>query len=454
MLKPLIDSFEQLSSGAQLTAGVEASGEIIGVRGQVLLARLPLAAIGDECKISCRDGSQIQAQVIAFDENFVSLAAFDDLQGVIPGAGVTHLSRAVECYVSQDLIGEVVDAFGLPLSSPNNTARQLQSRPIAGKAIDPLTLEPIRTIFRTGIKSIDSFCTIGRGQRIGIFAGPGSGKSTLLGMLARNSSADLNIIALVGERIREVRDFIEHSLGPEGLSKSIVVVATSAEAAVRRQLAAYTATVIAEFFRDRGQHVLLLMDSLTRMARATRDVGLAAGEFPVRQGYTASVYSELPKLLERAGNTGIGSITAFYTILTAEDPLGDPLGEEVKSILDGHLVLNPALAQQGIRPAIDLTQSISRLLLQLRSPEDLQKVNQVLSLLGKLKREKELLLFGGVADQELQAALQVEADLTALLNQNISAKVDFEDGWQACLKLLTKYNALLNSIEVKNDQQK
>ncbi|MCL4150428.1 UNVERIFIED_CONTAM: hypothetical protein GTU68_014928, partial [Idotea baltica] len=296
---------------------------------------------------------------------------------------------------SDNLIGNVCNAFGQVIINKSNLKKSKENYSIYNSPPNPLSREKIEKIMHTGISAIDLFCPIGFGQRLGLFASAGVGKSTLLGMIARNSTADINVVALVGERGREVNEFINENLGSSGMQNTIVVFATSDEPALTRQIAAYTATTIAEYFRDKGKKVLLLVDSLTRTARAIREVSLANGELPVRQGYPASVFSELPLLLERTGTNNKGSITAIYTILKNAENESDPLAEEITSILDGHITLSKDLANQGIRPAIDITNSLSRLESQLLNNEKIKNINAIRIIIAKLERDKELLIFGG-----------------------------------------------------------
>lgn len=397
------------------------SGVVTSVQGPIVTAKMPRVALGDLCYITLRDGSEMPAQVVAFEENLIRLAPFDYVQGVSPGAPVHSIGSSPIITVSDRLIGSVVDALGMELDSvfergPNDHFPSKRVS-ILSPPPNPLTRSPIDTPLPTGVKALDGLCTVGFGQRLGLFAGAGVGKSTLLGMISRNAEVDISVIALVGERGRELTEFLHESLGEEGRKKAVVVVSTSDESPARRQLAAHTATAIAEYFRDQGKRVLLLVDSLTRTARAIREVGLAAGEIPVRGGYTSSVYTELPRLLERAGNNDRGSITAIYTVLTTSGVDIDPLGEEIKSIVDGHIYLDPDIAARGILPAIDLTISVSRLLNALCTRGELEDVTAVRAALARLKKDKDLLLFGGTPDEELGRYLAIEPELRTFLCQ-------------------------------------
>ena len=391
-------------------------GSVVAVRSGLISARLPQAAIGDLCSVSTNRRRLIQAQVVSFQNDLSNLAPFDSVDGICPGSEIESSGQPPAIEVSDELLGKIVDALGQPRTEQSLTFSKSQ-RSLESAPPDPLTRLSIADQLETGIASIDGLLSIGYGQRIGLFAGPGIGKSTLLGAIARNAQVDCVVIALVGERGREVKEFITDCLGPEGMKRAVVVVSTSDEPPIRRSLAALTATTIAEHFRDQGKRVLLLVDSLTRMARSLRDVGLAAGEMPLRQGFTPSVYAALPRLIERAGNNDRGSITAIYSVLTANDQESDPLGEEVKSLLDGHIVLDSKVAARGIRPAIDVTRSISRLITKLHSAEYLAKIELISGALSRLDRERDLLLLGGKPDQALRAALAIEPELISFLNQ-------------------------------------
>lgn len=404
----------------------EVSGQVRAIKGSLIQATLPTGSVGDLCYVSRRDGSLFQAQLVSFQDDLVSLAPFDDLQGVYPGARVISRGERPQIPISNDVIGKVIDPSGRALNEDRLQVRPAPAlhRPVFGGSPDPLERPPIRDRLVTGIKGIDLLCPVGVGQRMALLAGAGVGKSTLLGMIARNAEVDVSVIALVGERGREVNDFLVEGLGESGLLSSTVVVATSDEPSFRRLMAAYTATAIAEYFRDQGLRVLLLIDSLTRVARAIREVGLADGQLPVRHGYTANVYTELPKLLERAGTAKNGSITAFYTLLASAEDEEDPLAEEVKSLLDGHLLLSNKLAMRGMRPAIDFTRSISRLRERLFSEEDLARAVKLQRIIARLHADRDIVLLGGTPDPELKAALELEDDLMSVLTQRPYDSVD------------------------------
>jgi FliI/YscN family ATPase len=410
-------------------------GEIVSARGGAIVARIPQAAVGDLCWVDSRDGVRKWGQVVSFHDNLFSIALFEDPDGICPGNQVRTRGTQMTVKMGPGLLGRTINPLGAPLDElsgdPETSARRsLYSRPPAASS-RPMIEEKLST----GVRAIDGFCTIGYGQKIGIFASAGVGKSTLLAMMARGAAVDVIVVALVGERSREVREFIEDTLGREGLARSVLVVATSDDSSLMRQTAPYTATAIAEYFRDCGKKVLLIVDSLTRMARAIRETSLAAGEMPVRHGYTNSVYTELPKLLERAGTSPRGSITAIYTVLTNQDEDIDPLADEIKSLLDGHLVLRKELATMGVLPAIDITQSISRLFTKLQDPSYRRSARIVTHAMFRLMKEREIVLLGGSPDPELQRILNNQQRLLSLISQSLGDLCLHEDSERLVVQL-------------------
>lgn len=400
-------------------------GKVLSVRGLVLTATLPQAAVGDLCYVHATERAEIPAMVVGFDENTVTLAPFSHLQGIAPGAQVKNSAKTPEVTVSDELLGHVVDCCGSIIDSrPLSNSKHAYKVSIYNAAPNPLTRERLLTHFNTGVASIDLFTPLAYGQRLGVLAPAGSGKSTLLGMIARNADIDCAVIGLIGERGREVREFIEDVLGVEGLKRSVVVVSTSDEPAIRRMLAPYTATAIAEYFRAKGKRVLLVIDSLTRTARAMREVGLSSGELPIRHGYPASVYAELPRLIERTGSNERGSITALYSVLSDQERELDPLSEEIQSLVDGQIRLSRDVALRGIRPAIDLTRSISRLATKILSPHEQLERRKIVSMLGRLERDRDIMLLGGTPDTELETLLKLEPRLRALCHQEIPERVN------------------------------
>jgi flagellum-specific ATP synthase len=399
------------------------NGRVSELIGLVVESRGPEASVGERCEIhvpGTRTGAPpLQAEVVGFREGKTLLMPLGDATGVGPGQTVVASGGAVQVDVGVGLLGRVLDGLGRPidgLPAPAIDAR----RPIDAPPPDVLRRPTIREPMALGVRAIDALMPCGRGQRLGIFAGSGVGKSTTLGMMARGTSADVNVIALVGERGREVREFIEHDLGPEGLARSVVVVATSDQPALVRIKAAFVATTIAEFFRDQGADVLLMMDSVTRLATAQREVGLAIGEPPATRGYTPSVFAMLPRVLERAGTAPVGSITALYTVLVDGDDMNEPVADAVRSILDGHIVLSRELAHRHHYPAIDVLQSVSRLAPQLLAPEHLDAGGRLRGLLAAHARAEDLIAIGAYipgSDPRVDEARAKLADIEGFLTQ-------------------------------------
>lgn len=368
-------------------------GKIKRVVGLMIESTGPDVKMGEVCYIHTSKRDKIMAEVVGFNDDVVVLMPYTEINDVGPGSLVEATRHPLSVKVGQRLVGKVVNAIGQPLDDtmlPHGLVaiKTEQSPPNPLKR--PRILEPIEI----GVKTIDTLLTVGKGQRVGIFAGSGVGKSTLLGMIARNSEADLNVIALIGERGREVREFIEKDLGSEGLSKSIVVVATSDQPALMRIKGAYTATAIAEYFRDRGLNVNLMMDSVTRVAMAQREVGLATGEPPTTKGYPPSVFAILPKLLERTGTSDLGTITAFYTVLVDGDDLNDPIADTTRGILDGHFVLDRKLAERGQFPALNVLKSISRVMPQITTEKEQKLANELRGYLSSYEENYELIQIG------------------------------------------------------------
>ena len=417
------------------------NGRVSELIGLVVESRGPEASVGERCEILVpghRAGRPpLQAEVVGFREGRTLLMPLGEPAGVGPGQTVVATGGAVRVDIGAGLLGRVLDGLGRPIDgmpAPPAEAR----RPVDGPPPDPLGRPPIRTPMELGVRAIDALMPCGRGQRLGIFAGSGVGKSTLMGMMARGTSADVNVIALVGERGREVREFIEHDLGPEGLARSVVVVATSDQPALVRIKAAFVATAIAEFFRDRGDDVLLMMDSVTRLATAQREVGLAIGEPPATRGYTPSVFAMLPRLLERAGTAPAGSITALYTVLVEGDDMNEPVADAVRSILDGHVVLSRELAHAHHYPAIDVLQSVSRLAPQLLGPEHLEAGGRLRGLMAAHKRAEDLIAIGAYvpgSDPRVDEARAKLEDILGFLRQGTGEPYSREEALGRLLAL-------------------
>lgn len=388
------DRFDMLLGGLEELEMVTINGRITEIVGMLIKAIVPEVKIGEVCLIK-REGPPLLAEVVGFTREEVFLSPLGEMVGIGPSSEVVPTRLPLHIKVGQNLLGRVLNGLGEPLDEMTKGPLILdETYPVIQAPPDPLKRQRITEPISVGVRAIDGVLTTGEGQRVGIFAAAGGGKSTLLGMIARNAKADVNVISLIGERGRELRDFIEHDLGPEGLARSVLIISTSDQASQLRLNAAYVGTAIAEYFRDQGKKVILMMDSVTRFARALREVGLAAGEPPARAGYTPSVFSTLPKLLERSGNSDKGSITAFYTVLVAGDDMNEPVADEVRSILDGHLILSSELARQYHYPAIDVLSSASRVMPSIVPKEHLMLVSKVREVLANYKKNELLIKIG------------------------------------------------------------
>ncbi|GLC87401.1 flagellar protein export ATPase FliI [Lysinibacillus piscis] len=408
-------------------------GRVTRVVGLMIESQGPESSIGDVCKIhveTSKNGHQIiLAEVVGFKDEIVVLMPFTSLREISIGCLVEGTGAPLEVKVGPELIGKVLDSMGNPIDG-TLLPKGLMTVPTEQDPPNPLTRPPIDERLEVGVKAIDGMLTVGNGQRVGIFAGSGVGKSTLLGMIARNTQADLNVIALVGERGREVREFIERDLGAEGLRRSIVVAATSDQPALMRIKGAFTATAIAEYFRNRGLNVMLMMDSVTRVAMAQREIGLATGEPPAQKGYTPSVFAILPKLLERTGTNEKGSITAFYTVLVDGDDMNEPIADTVRGILDGHIVLDRNLANKGQYPAINVLKSVSRLMNHVAEPEHKKAAERLRELYYMYDKSEDLINIGAYkkgTSKEIDEAIYYEPLITAYLKQGYLDKVSLED---------------------------
>ncbi|CEP68899.1 ATPase, type III secretion system,H+-transporting [Moorella glycerini] len=424
-LAPDLTTYRQRLATANLW---RRGGKVTRVTGLTIEARGLKAAVGELCYIYNNGAAPIVAEVVGFREEVTLLMPLGELEGIGPGCRVMAAGHGHLIPVGRGLMGRVLDGLGRPLDGRPLVGSDLQ--PVNNPPPHPLARRRIKEILATGIKAIDALLTCGCGQRVGIFAGSGVGKSTLLGMIARHSTADINVIALIGERGREVRDFIEGDLGPEGLSRSVVVVATSDQPALVRIKGAFTATAIAEYFRDQGQNVLLMMDSLTRFAIAQREVGLAIGEPPATRGYTPSVFASLPRLVERAGNGAKGSITGLYTVLVEGDDMNEPVADTVRGLLDGHIVLSRKLAARNHYPAIDVLQSISRLMPEITSREQQAKAGYLRDLLAAYQEAADLIEIGAYqqgSNPQVDAALKYYDAIQAFLRQGMDEYCDFDD---------------------------
>lgn len=411
-------------------------GRVTKIVGLSIESIGPDAKLNDLCRIISKDDDSkfVYAEVVGFKDKRILLMPFESVDGISPGCIVENTGEPLMIKVGPELLGKTLDGLGNP--SDGSVLTFENTYPCEAPPPDPMDREIISQVLPLGVKAVDGLITVGKGQRIGIFAGSGVGKSTLLGMFARNTKADINVIALIGERGREVREFIERDLGEEGMKRSVLVVATSDKPALIRNKAAKTATAIAEYFRDQGKDVLLMMDSLTRFSMAQREIGLASGEPPVTRGYPPSVYSELPKLLERAGMSDKGSITGLYTVLVDGDDFNEPITDTARSILDGHIMLNRKLANKNHYPAIDILMSISRVMSQIVDKRHKATAGRFKNVLATYSEAEDLINIGAYksgSNKEIDYAIEKHDAVNAYLLQGTDEKYDFEEE----IKLLT-----------------
>ncbi|MEF3328528.1 flagellar protein export ATPase FliI [Oceanobacillus oncorhynchi] len=432
---------EALISVIEKTIPYKRYGKVIRVVGLMIESEGPAANIGEVCYIhtSSDKGEPILAEVVGFQNEKIILMPYREVNEVGSGCLVEATGHPLNVKVGRSLIGHVLDPLGKPLLDGEALPKGLTGYQTERKPPNPLSRPTIRQPLQVGVRAIDGFLSMGIGQRVGLFAGSGVGKSTLLGMIARNSNADVNIIALIGERGREVREFIEHDLGEEGLKKSIIVAATSDQPALMRIRGAYTATAISEYFREQGFNVNLMMDSVTRVAMAQREIGLAVGEPPTTKGYTPSVFSILPKLLERAGTDENGSITGFYTVLVDGDDMNEPIADAVRGILDGHIVLDRKIAERGQYPAINVLKSISRVMNVITTDEHQQIATKLRTLLAVYEENNELISIGAYkkgTNLEVDLAVASYPNIVSFLKQGVYEQVSFEETVQMMKNLV------------------
>jgi FliI/YscN family ATPase len=405
------------------------TGEVVELVGLLVASRGPAVAVGDFCEVITSAGRRIRTQVVGFRDGHVLSMPLEEIDGIQLHDRIVARRDDAQVAVGPDLVGRVLDGFGKPLDR-GNAIRPAASYRLYQPPGNPLDREHIVNPIATGIRAIDTLIPVGTGQRMGIFGGSGVGKSTLLGAMARHNSADITVIALIGERNREVRAFLEHDLGPEGRKRSVVVCSTSDRPAPLRVRACFVALAIAEYFRDEGANVLLIMDSVTRLAMAQREIGLAAGEPPSQKGYTPSVFNLLPRILERAGNFQKGSITGFFTVLVEGDDFNEPVCDAVRSILDGHIILSRRMAAAGHYPAIDVLNSVSRLGPQLSTPEHMAAARKVREAMANYEESKDLIELGAYtpgANAALDAAVRMRLEIAAFLKQDTQVDVPFDD---------------------------
>jgi flagellum-specific ATP synthase len=422
--------FQKYSSVLAKHDTLERAGRVTKIVGLAVEATGPSSKIGDICEMYTLDNERcMRAEIVGFRDGHTLLMPFGSLEGIGLGSYVVYTGKALRVPVGKQLIGRILDALGNPfddLPEPKIEAWY----PAENSPPNPLTRDRIKEVLPLGVKAIDSMLTVGRGQRLGIFSGSGVGKSSLLGMMARYAVADINVIVLVGERGREVRDFIEKDLGEEGLRKSILVIATSDQPALLRLKCAMTGTAIAEYFRDQGYKVLLLMDSLTRFAMAQREIGMAAGEPPVSRGFPPSVFALLPKLLERSGMSDKGSITGLYTVLVEGDDLNEPISDTVRGILDGHIVLSRAIANSNHYPPIDILGSVSRVMPEIVTKEHLKEFGIIKNMIAVYREAEDLINIGAYkrgANPEIDKAVHLHNPIQSFLRQDMTESHTFEE---------------------------
>jgi flagellum-specific ATP synthase len=432
-----LQKYEDLVSSLQMTKD---SGKVTEVTGLLIKGYLPGANLGSLCEIHPSGTDKtFFAEVVGFKDKSVLMMPLSEMRGVGLGARIALRRQVATIKVGEDLLGRVVDGLGKPIDSLGEIEGTREVS-LYSEVRNPLERRPIRDPLDLGVRAINGALTIGRGQRVGIMAGSGVGKSVLLGMMARNTKADVNVIALVGERGREVREFIEHDLGTEGLKRSIIVCVTSDQSPLLRMRGAFVATAIAEYFSSLGKHVLLMMDSVTRFSMAQREIGLSTGEPPASKGYTPSVFSTLPKLLERAGSfEGEGSITGLYTVLVEGDDMDDPIGDSVRSIVDGHIVLSRALAQKAHFPAIDVLQSASRVMRAVVTNDHTRLAQKMRENLAIYKEAEDLINIGAYkpgSNPKIDKSIKLIDALNDFLRQRIEEKSDFQTGYRQLQSIL------------------
>ncbi|WP_022851945.1 flagellar protein export ATPase FliI [Limisalsivibrio acetivorans] len=405
------------------------SGKVTKIVGLTIEASGPLLGIGTRCAIEGTGGT-VLAEIIGFRDDRVLLMPYGESEGIAPGSRVYNTASGNTVKVSENMLGRILDGLGNPIDG-KGPIRDYELVNVYNTPPQPLDREIIKDVISSGIKSIDSLITMGSGQRVGIFAGSGVGKSVLLGMIARNTEADVNVIALIGERGREVREFVERDLGEEGLKRSVVIVATSDQSALVRKLGAFAATAVAEYFRDKGQNVMFMMDSVTRFAMAQREIGLTVGEPPASKGYTPSVFALLPKLLERAGTKkGKGAVTGLYTVLVEGDDMNDPIADSVRSIIDGHVVLDRDLAAKNHYPAVDVLRSASRLMKEVIPDEDFARAGRFRDLLSSYREAEDLINIGAYvkgSNPKIDEAIAKIDKINNFLRQGMNESYKYED---------------------------
>ena len=431
---------------------IKYNGVVQKVQGLIIESLGPQVVVGELCHIFVPRGrGVVRAEVVGFHNEIVQLMPFDDMEGIEPGCTVVAMGEYLTVPVSEKLLGRVLNSMGQPIDEKGSIGSS-ESFPVRNNPPDVLKRKSITERLVTGVRAIDSLTPVGKGQRIGIFSGSGVGKSTLLGMIARNTQADINVIALIGERGREVKEFLESDLGTEGLARSVIIVSTSDTPPLARVRGAFVATAVAEYFRDQGKNVMLLFDSITRFARAQREIGLAVGEPPATRGFTPSVFSLLPKLLERCGTSEKGTITGFYTILVDGDDMDEPVSDNVRGILDGHIILSRKLAQSYHYPAIDILQSLSRLGSKITGGSEQAAMGRIRRLLASYTDAEDLINVGAYAEgssRDIDEAIEKIDMIREFLRQSTDDKADIVE----TLKLAAEISGMDIPLEEFADEE-
>jgi flagellum-specific ATP synthase len=433
----MVTLFDKYLETAEMIDPIKCVGRVIRVQGLLIESRGPGAIIGEVCRIEPKGGGLIRAEVVGLRDDVVQLMAYEETAGIEIGSRVIASGTMLDVAVSPKLLGRVLDATGNPIDGKGEIESPLRY-PAVAKSPDPLRRKPIRERIVTGVRAIDGLLAVGRGQRLGIFAGSGVGKSILLGMIARNTNADVNVVALIGERGREVNDFIARDLGPEGLARSVLIVTPSDSPPLARLRGAYVAAAVADYFRDQGMDVMLLFDSVTRFARAIREMGLATGEPPATRGYPPSMFDSMPKLLERSGTSDRGSVTGFYTILVDGDDLDEPVSDTVRGILDGHIVLSRELARRYHYPAIDVLSSVSRLAPVVSGPGTMKAAGTVRRLMAVYGESEDLINVGAYhkgSNREIDEAIEKHGAIEEFLVQGTEERSNLEETLSALEKI-------------------
>ena len=438
--KPII-KWDKYQEALRACQPVKMEGKIVKVAGIVAQANGPGMSIGSLCCIKNSSGQSMQAEVIGFNDKRVIVMPFGEMRGIEPGSRIVDINKNPSIKVGEAYLGRIVDGLGNPIDGKGSIQTK-DDYPIYGNVINPLKREIINDVVDVGVRSINAMHTLGKGQRIAIMSGSGVGKSVLMGMIARHAVADVIVIALIGERGREVREFIERNLGEEGLKKSVVVAATSDSPALVRIRGAHLATTVAEYFRDKGLDVILIMDSITRFAMSLREVGLAAGEPPSAKGYTPSVFIQIPKLLERTGNVEEkGSITGIYTVLVEGDDMNEPIADTVRSIVDGHIVLSRDLAHKGHYPAVDVLSSISRVMHDIVEDDHLHMARKLVRVLATYREAEDLINIGAYidgTDPQIDFAKKMIHKINSFLQQDINQSITFKESIVRLQEVLTE----------------